>query len=370
MTTKKRNLNLILISLILFVFLASNIAIGQGEDFLNIKGKMAAISQEEREVLEHLFILEQEIENMEYEGLIVSQEIAAKQEEILLLEKKIEEEEINFSDKQNVLKESLRSYQRMGPGTYLEIILDSESLGILLRRLNTLRDLTHNTGQLLEDLKQSRDKLLVEKEDLSSKIIIMNEKQKNLKISIETKLKLADEKEVYLLSLKEEREFFQDHLTNIQRAWQEIQPLFREMMKEFSRVIKSENLPLDAVKTTFTFAGIKGSIDEEVLNNIILDHSSYPGLVFHFYPGKTELRLPEQELIIGGYFVIKNKHQLEFKATEGNLYGLALESTALERLFGETALVLDLKPLLGKNTLDSVKILDGKLELTSKLNIF
>ena len=49
---------------------------------------------------------------------------------------------------------------------------------------------------------------------------------------------------------------------------------------------------------------------------------------------------------------------------------MPLEPGYIEELLGEGDLVLDLKPLLGKNTLQSIKLKDGYIELNIKINLF
>ncbi|TAH59814.1 MAG: hypothetical protein EWM52_10270 [Methanosarcina mazei] len=75
-------------------------------------------------------------------------ETEAIRKEIEDLEKAIAQEELVYEKKKESLKQVLKSYQRMGPGSFLEIILDSDSLSTFLQRMNILRDLARNTEML------------------------------------------------------------------------------------------------------------------------------------------------------------------------------------------------------------------------------
>jgi hypothetical protein len=47
-----------------------------------------------------------------------------------------------------------------------------------------------------------------------------------------------------------------------------------------------------------------------------------------------------------------------------------LEPGYIEELLGEEGIALDFNPLLGKNTLQAIKLQDGYIELNVKLNLF
>lgn len=333
------------------------------EPFSHIKEKMAKISEEEREILQNLFILVQEIEEMEREEAEYNQNIEKAKQEIERLQVIIADEKVTYEKKKENLKQLLRSYQRMGPGTYLEIILDSDNLVTLIRRINALRDITRNTGVILDQLEGIRENQLKQKVELAGKLDLMEDSKKQFMEFVANKKKLKEDKEVYLASLGKDREYYQEYLDNVQIMWDQLKSLFSETMKELSSIINKGDLPLDAVKIAYSFFNIKGSLDEEILNDIITGHAQLPKMVFRFYPGKVEMEVPEKSLILTGTFVILEGHTLKFMIDEGSFYGLPLETGAIEELFQGDYLILNLKPLLGSFTLNSIEIKDGHLEL-------
>ena len=357
------------IAFTLVIFSTSMVA-GQVESLLEIKEKMAGISEVERENLQNLFILVQEIEDVERNEEGITREIQAINFEIKGLEVKIAGEESAYAKKREDLKQVLKSYQRSGPGSYLEILLNSENMTTFLRRVNTLQDLTRNTGDLLKSLEESREKLTTGKAERAEKLVLVEEKLKQSRESLNKKLKLKEDKEKYLASLKEEREYYQKYLVDIQQMWDGIKPLFIEIVNEFSRVIEEGNLPPDAIKTTFSFYRIMGSIDEKSFNDIITGDPRIPKIVFDFSPGKVEIRVPERNLVLTGKFVVLEGHTLKFVAEKGSFYGMPLEAGAIEELFKEGYLILNLKSMLGNSTLNSIDILDGKLEFIITLDFF
>ncbi|SDK67374.1 coiled-coil domain-containing protein [Natronincola ferrireducens] len=346
-----------------FGFVFSSIAVSQTDLFLEIQQKLDGISEEEKEILQNLFSLVQEIKEVEREETEIIEDIEVINQEITILESTIAVEEIAYEKKREDLKQVLKSYQRRGPGSYLEIILDSDNLTTFLRRLNILRDITRNTGELLGSLEESNENLIMERMKLTEKLVMMEEKQEKLRTSLAKKLQVKEDMEKYLIALEEEQEYYFQHLMNIQQVWEEIKPLFSEAAREFSRIIQEDNLPADALKTTFSFLRIKGILDEKTLNDIVIGQPRLPKMIFSLHPEKIEIALPEKNLIVAGTFIIEGGHTLKFQAEEGSFYGMPLEAGTIEELFREGHLALNLRPLIGDNILRSVEIMEGHLEL-------
>ncbi len=342
----------------------------QADPFSEIKDKLEDISQEEKEILQNLFILAQDIELLEIEEKKLSQEIMSINQDIKDLEAVIAKGELDFVKKQESLKQILRSYQRMGPGSFLEIILESDSLSTLLQRINILRDLTRNTGELLEQLEASGKKLSTEKARLSEKLALSEENQRQSKAALDKKLELKSEKEEYLASLKGDREYYQEHLISIERVWGELKLFFPEAAKEFSRIIAEDSLPAEALRLTFSFMEIRGAIEDKIINGVVSEHASLPQIMFSFHPDEVEISMPEKNLVLLGTFKIQDGHTLVFEAQKGSFYGMPLESGILEELFSKGNLILDIEPLLAGNKVHSLEIKEGYLELIHRIKLF
>jgi peptidoglycan hydrolase CwlO-like protein len=359
-----------LVIIFAFVIIPLGAVNGQADPFMEVKEKLTGISEEEKEILINLFTIMQEIELIEAEEKELTQGVEAISKEIGELEAAIAEEERTCVKKQEGLASVLRSYQRMGPGSFLEIILSSDSLSTFLHRINTIRDLTKNTGELLEQLESSKEKLEEGKTELSEKLSLFKDKQEQSRQALARNIKLKNEKEEYLTSLKGEREYYQEHLDNIQEVWNELKLLISEAAKEFSYIIEKESLPTEALKLTFSFFEVKGSIEDEIINKVISEHSKLPSMTFAFHPDKVEISLPEKNIVLLGTFIILEGNTLKFQAQEGSFYGMPLEPGSMEELFSEGDLVLNLEPLLAGNKINAIAIKEGYLELISKLKLF
>lgn len=352
------------------VFIFTSFVTVQADPFSKVQEELNGISNEERETLENLFKLLQEIEIIETEEMAIAQEIEKIDQDIKKLEISITGEEEAFEKKQYGLKKVLKSYQRMGPASYIKIILDSDSLSSFLRRINTLRDLTRDTGKLLEQLKTSREKLLESKAMQIENLKFLESKLKQSREALAKKNQLKEDMESYIASLEGEKKFYKDYLSDMHNAWNELKSVFSDTAKEFSKIIQDGNLPTDAMKLSFSVFGIKGSIDEKTFNDIVSKQTNLEKMIFDFQPDKIEIALSEKSLVISGIFIVLDGHTLKFQAQEGSFYGMPLEPESIEELFRENQLVLDLQPLLSSNTLQSVEIQENRLVLKVELDLF
>ncbi|MEL7565479.1 MAG: hypothetical protein AAGU27_11420 [Dehalobacterium sp.] len=351
-------------TLLTFLFggFSSNMVAGQVDPISDMQKKLNGISEEKRKIIENLFILVQEVEEMKGEEVAAAQEIVAIKQEVAEIEKRITNEETTYENKRDILKRVLRSYQRRGPGSFLEIVLDSDNLTVFIQRLNALRDLTRNTGKLLDSLEESKEKLAEEKRDLAEKLVLMEKKQESLRQVLAKELQIKEEQEKYLASLEEESAFYREHLADLESSWQELKTLFPQITREISRIIAEGDFPADAIKVTFSLSGIKGTLEEKTFNEIIADNSSLAELVLNFTPGRAEIKFPQQELVLTGDFIVLEKHSLKFVAKEGSFYGLPLESGAINDLFRENDLLFNFQSSLAGSILDSIEVREGYLE--------
>ncbi len=363
--------NMVLIAFFLvLLLLPPKMVSGEAEIIQETKEILIGISEEEKAVLEILYSMEQEISALERESDQVSEVIENYQGEIKGLETEIQKEETSYANNRDVLKEVLKSYQRLGPGNFLEILLDSDSIATFLRRVNTLRDLTRNTGELMVKLDESKAKLVKEKAALAEKLLLQEEQQKQLQELLAAKVTVKKEKEAYLASLELDRTQYEDFLEEITLAWQEVKPVFVGATHEFSRLVEEGSLPPEALEIGFSGTNIKGTIKETSFNEVIVNHPELPKMVFKFEEGKIELSVPTMQLSLRGNFEVEGVNTLKYVADEGAFYEMTLSKDSLEELFEEGYLVLALEPLIGNSIVEGVESKEGQLELFIKPDLF
>lgn len=367
----KKNMALLLIMFTLLISILPSIKVlGEEDSNLQIEEKLNSISKEEKEILENLFSQIQEIEELERENNRLNLEIEDMKGVIENLEKRIYNAEEGYEKNLLALEAILKSYQRMGAGSYLEIILESESVQDFLRRINILRDLSRNSKELLENIEKDKKNLEEEKKELDIKLIELEEKQESLVKAIEMKQKLVREKEEYLESLAEDREIYEERLEYISLIMKELKDIIGEFTVEFGKVVKSGNFPRSAVKESLTLRGIKGTIDEKTFNDIISKQDNLPYMEFKFMEDSIEMNIPEKHLYLSGGFNIEDDRVLTFEPQKGTFLGMTLEKGTIEELFEEGNFVLDLEPLIGKAIVRAVEIKKGYLEIIISIKLF
>ncbi|WP_352420531.1 hypothetical protein [Proteiniborus sp.] len=369
---KKHYLLYIYISLTFMIILLSyfsNIGIAtpdipnEDKPLLEAQERLAGVSEEEIKVLENLFIITQEIEEMDRKKSQISEEIENLDAEVKKIENLITVETLAYEDNLNIMENVLKAYQKSGPGSFIELILSSDSLKILLQRLNALGDITRNTNSLLESLQESKSKLDAEKNNIIEKLILVEEQQKKLEETLEKNIALKEELEIYLESLEGERTKYEEYLAEVELYWSQLKPLFIETTSIFSNMLYDTTFPSDAIKIEFSLLSVKGMIEEKTFKEIIAKQSFPTKLEFEFSNNKLEVIMPDKHLYLAGNFEIVENKRLVFVVDEGSFFGMPLEKTTIEDLFSEGYMELDLGQVLGKNKLKSIKINDDNIEL-------
>lgn len=351
--------------LILCFFILCMAAVwGQTDILSNPQQDLANISIEERTILDELFMLSQEIDDMNRAAERLQQESLEAQKNIFIMEVAISKRQDDYDSQLAVLEQVLVAYQKNGPASNLEILLSAENLSDFIKRLNVLRDLSHNTAEILQTLNEEKNNLVSEREDLISNKSLMENKLMELEISLAQKLELRQQQQDILNSLSDKKQHYEDRLDKLEHSWNEVKELFSDVSSEFTRVIYESNLSLQDFNLILDFMSVKGSVSEDLINEIIEKDSKLPRLVFKFNPKNVQIEVPDYELLLHGAIAIESTSILKFEVTEGTFYGMQLEPYSIEELFKEGDLLLDFSAIVSNITLKSVNTSDGYIEFT------
>lgn len=337
-----------------------------------VQNKLKGISEKEKSVLDNLFKLTQEMEDMEREEAKANSEIGTLQQEMKGLESKIEKQQKEYDKKLKVLEMVLVSYQRSGPASYLETLLKAENLTSFIRSINIIRDFSRNVGELLDSVDEGKKKLSEEKNKLTDKILVIDNKKKVLQESLDKKRKLKEDQQAYLDSFNEDKAHYEAQLKGLEQMWKEIKVLFSDIVKDFRRIVQDGYFPQSKLNLSYKFPMIKGALYEETFNDVIKSHSNLPNMVFHFHQDKVVIEVPDKHLVLEGEFVIQGKTAFKLKVDKGSFYGIPLETSSIEELFKNGDLVIDIVDLAGDKlmvdiSVQSIKMKEGYLEFEVKM---
>lgn len=370
MNLKKCKYSLIFILILgISILIKPYYAIGDVKPIEEANEQLQGISKEEQQILGELFILTQEIEEMEREEARISGEINELIIKIDLLDKSIAKEQENYDIYLNIMEQVLTSYQRGGPASYLDILLSAKDLTSFIKSLNLIKDISKNTGDLLASIEESKIILEEKRQVHTESIILLEAKREELKEPIATKKRLVREQEDYLGSLAEKKELYQQHLDNLQLMWNNLKELFSEIVDEFARIISEGHFTMDDMNLQFGFFSVKGSIHEDTFNRIMNDNSTLANIAFSFDEDTIRVEVPDNNLVLNGFFELEGNSTLLFIPNSGTFYGMALEKESIDELFRNGPLIIDFEQVAGDLVsidikLKDVKTIDGYIEFS------
>lgn len=344
-------------------------AAGEVKSIEEASGQLTGISEKEQETLERLFILTQEIEEMEREEARLTAEINELVKEIDKLDVSILKEQENYNLYLGVMEQVLISYQRGGPASYLDILLKAENLTSFIKSLNLIKDISKNTGELLASIEESKQYLEETRKNLSDNMALLEVKREELLEPIAARKRLAEEQEAYLDSLEDEKELYQQYLDNLTMMWENLKRLFSNIVDEFSRIIGEGHFTTEDLNLKFNFFSLKGSVHQDTFNRIMNENSTLSEIVFSFSQDGVRIEVPDNNLVLEGYFVLEGSAALLFVPESGTFYGMALETESMDELFRNGPLLIDFEQVAGEMVtvdieLEDVETADGFIHFT------
>jgi peptidoglycan hydrolase CwlO-like protein len=368
---KRRNLTRIISIILVISFLILPIqASGKVQPITDVEEKLRGITEEEKVVLEELFAISQEIDEMEREEKILSTEIASMQLQINGLEEKIELKQRDYNFQLDILKKVLVNYQRGGPASYLEILLSADNLTMFLKSINIIKDISRNVSGLLTSLENSKKELESEKDKLVEAKGDLDQKRQEQQESIRKKLKLKQKQEDYLATLQEQQIFYKEQLSNLENLWKDSKSLFSDVVNEISQIVGEGYFTMEDLNLSFGFTSMKGAIFEDVFNAILEEHSELTETHFLFEANQVVIEVPDKHLSLTGNFVIEGDSAIRFDVTKGSFYNMSLEAASIDELFLKGPLLIDFKKMSGdlilNFTLQQVVSEEGQLTFVIK----
>lgn len=333
------------------------------EEIVDLEEKLVSITEEEKEIVQQLFIQLQEIEGLERDYALISEDIENLKIEVRDIESKIQDEEDKYDYNLNILEEVLKSYQRMGPASYLEIILESKDIPDFLRRINLIRDLSKNTGELLDSIEGTKEVLVEEKNNLDKKLSLIEERQRSLQDTLDQRTQLVREQEAYLKSLEADREYYEIYLDNLSESLVRLEELFSKLTAELAGIIENSHISLEELNPKLALQGIRLSISENLFNEIIGNHEDLPTIEFEFTRENISMFIDEYNIKLTGGFSIYQGHSIEFVIDEVIFYDFLLEEKTVKDLIGD-GILFDFEKLLDGSSIKDIQIFDGYMELT------
>lgn len=367
----KLNRAVAILMILVLVFIPIR-AFGEVAPIEDTQEEIENISQEEMEVLEKLFLISKEMEAIRQEEDKISGEITGLRQQVEGLEESIRRLQSDYDTKLDVLEQVLIYYQRGGPATYLEILLNAESFTQFLKSLNVLKDISHNVGGLLTSLEEGRIALQEEKQQMNEKMAMLQEKQKEMEQKWIQREQVRLKQEAYLSGLNEKRVYYEEQLQNLELLWENCKELFQNIVTETTRIIGEGYFSAEDLNLGMGLFTLPGAIREDTFNQVLNDNSEMTETYFYFHDGEVTIEVPELHLVLQGNFIVAGESAIQYEVTSGSFYELPLDEISIGKLFAKGALIIDFNSIAGdidmiNFTLQEVESQEGSLTFVIKL---
>lgn len=367
---KQHNSLIYFIVVLLILSLSYNAWASTLSQVSDVEDNLGRLEDEEKEILDALFLMSQEVNELLRQVIRLEEEIQALDITIQSLDQNIKIKQEDYDDGLSVMELVLKNYQMRGPISYLQLILSSDSVGTLIDRINGIRDISRGTGKLLERLQAEKETLEKEKIRLDATFAELNSKRSELQVSIKAKEEASLKLEERLSALQDEREKYEEWLSRLESSLADIKPVFSDTIAQLSRDIESGNLSQDLISIKLGLDGVSGMISDEALNHD-LSLKNYPTKVeIFFMEDEMILEMADLQLTMRGRLEQLDERTLGFSLDIGEFMGLTLGRAAMEELFSAGLLEFRFEALLGDNTIRSVRLEDGYLYMNIKTSLF
>ncbi len=332
--------------------------------------KILEIGEVEKGILQKLRSLQLDIAR-DNEGIqALSSDLARLQGELEVLDARMETESASLKTNREALRIVLVRYQMSGPGSQMELLLSSDSLATFLRRLGIMRDLNHETGILLDRLKENKRLL---DEQLAEKQVVLTglqDQRAALEQALQAKKTNEAGLEASLTALAADRAGYEEQLARMEAAWNLALGIFPKLTDGFSRIVSEGAFPQDALEMTFSFFGVSASLKEKTFSDILSGDKRMLGAIFRFHPERVTLEVPDAGLILEGTFTVVDGIALQYEVLSGTQGGMPLEPAQAAELSKNGPLLFGLEPILQGGKIDKVKVLEGSLTLDVSISLF
>lgn len=331
---------------------------------------LAALNTEELDLLTELFETASQITQLEDEVLAIQTEIKAVQLEIEEKQAGIVAKILAYQKVKGALGEILKSQQRAGVASRLEIVLNAGSLKDLLQRLNLLRALSRKTDLLMQETEAARTALEGEKAALAKVLAVRREKESVLEVALASLKQAQETLEAQLAALEDDRAAYEASLKALDQGWTAFKPVFTNTAAALSEMIETGKVPEGTLEIEFNLFQATGRITDEKLNYAVAQDKTLPPLMFSFTTQGAVMKFVDQDAALSGHFEVADQSTLKFVIESGTFQGVSMSESALEDLVSRGTLTFDLAGTIGKSKLRQVRHNSGSIELLIDVILF
>lgn len=361
----------VLVSL-LFAGYPADRAVGQDElhpPLQEIHSQLDSLGAAEKEIIAALFAVTERIRQQERELKDLGERREEVEEALFWAELEYEDAVQHYEEAQGSATEALRWLQRLGPVSYLDLIVGSATFNDFWQRLDLIFLAIRGVERALGHLFHTREMAARERRSLQD----IQAELENVLASAAEKLQQLEEdklaKEASLSGLGEKRQEFEERLLRLEKLWlEDIIPYLKAAASELTTLMGKGGPGALPVGWRFTGEGMRGQLSFTDLNAALSSYPALRGAQFRGEDGRLYFTVPERGLSLGGKLsVVEDGREGSFDVEEIYLLGMPISPSALLEYHDETHFIFAIPSPLPSIRLREVRVTEEALLLLVSL---
>ncbi|HHY37064.1 MAG TPA: hypothetical protein GX518_05165 [Firmicutes bacterium] len=355
------------------IFLALPLGQGKGQEqgenlppLGEMHHQLESLDRAEKETLAELFLVLEDIKQQERELAALQERQEQVAEALAQAELDYEKAVSGYEGARATATEALRWLQKLGPVSYLDLIVGAASFSDFWQRLDTIILAVRGVERALGHLIRARETAVALKETLAANrdelARVVLEARDKLRQLEETRVEL----EASLAGLGDRRQEYERYLAELEDMWlQELIPYLKLAAAELLELMSSGGQEALEMDWQLTRGGLKGRLPFTVLNASLASSPILKGAQFSGSGGKLVFTVPERGLTLKGKLSLgEGGREGSFDVEEIWLWGMPISPTVLADYREETHFTLTVPSLVPGIRLREIKVADDALEMT------
>ncbi|HLN63266.1 MAG TPA: hypothetical protein VK464_17150 [Symbiobacteriaceae bacterium] len=272
-------------------------------------------------------------------------------------------------ERQAQLGRRLRTWREQGQVAMLGALLSAQSLEQFLTRLEWIRFVLAHDSRLIRDVRELKAAVEQQEEALRRAEGQLDEARAKLAADSARLAEAIAQREVLLVSLRENRAAVEAKLNDLERIWNEqARPVLEALGATLLTVDPADFQP-ESVSLSFFPPGATVVVTDAGLRQFFSRQPALRGLTFAIRPGVVSMEgdFDGSAIRIVGRFTIAGKAVLRFEPLSVRIRDFDVPPQALEQLPGQGRVEIDVTAMIKPWSLQDVTMQQGELRIKAGL---
>lgn len=340
------------------------------EDISFFQQEIEALSEREAQIQEELFQLSRDLDELYREQSELEKEIEEVEAELTKKSQQVDSQEEKYRLAQKDMGSVLQSLQKLGPVSYLELLLTAENWEEFLLRIDVIRNFVIDARRKIENLIAERDILLEQEAELEATLVEKEQLEEDLIDQINKIEEKYQQQEEILTEVKEKREAFETRMEKIDDNWEDARSTIQTTMDRTSELIKQGEFDMENIEISGSLFSPNVKIPVGKFSDILETDPDMPALNFDFESELILLHFPEDNTHLFLEAEPVNESEIELFIERVEFMGFSLPENSIDNLNQQFEVVFDFEALLAGYKIDTINIQEDAMELELTNGIF